>query len=448
MVTASHLPADRNGFKLYLSDPTAKSVSGFSKADVRALGDRAVTFARQMLDPVLTTTTPNMPQLTDESSLTTQQQPVDVHCAAHVNWMPDYAASLQDAILAKTNGSQPLSGLKIVLNSGNGSGGFFAQVLTDLGADCTASINLDPDGSFPNDYGAPNPENPSMFQQTSAACESAQADLGIMFDTDGDRSGFVVPRTIQSDGTKTDYEVLNRNRLIALLGVVFAREQPGCTIVTDSVTSEGLASFLQDRMGLQHVRFKKGYANVINKAKEINADPSVNASAEVAIETSGHCAMRENDFLDDGTYTAVQVVSLLAREKESNNDASLLELIRDMDELDEVSELRISPVDGSLDSMRRIFDIAETEIERQCQNDASSWSLDAENLEGIRVRVGGTAGQFFMLRKSLHDPIISLQIEAASKEEGRERIVAPLIKLFESVEDIKNSLDISVLKNY
>jgi len=226
--------------------------------------------------------------------------------------MPDYAASLRDAILTKTNtryGDKLLAGLKIVLNSGNGSGGFFAQVLTDLGADCTASIHLEPNGTFSNDYGAPNPKNPSMFQQTVDACQTAQANLGIMFDTDGNRSGFVVPRTIQRDDTKTDYEVLNQNRLIALLSVVFAR---CCIIVTDSVTSEGLASFLNDRLGLQHIRFKKGYANVINKAKEINEDPSIVASAKVAIETAGHCAMQENNFLDDGTYTAVQVVSLLA----------------------------------------------------------------------------------------------------------------------------------------
>ena len=33
----------------------------------------------------------------------------------------------------------------------------------------------------------------------------------------------------------------------------------------------------------------------------------------MAIETSGYCAMRENDYLDDGTYTTVKVIGLLAR---------------------------------------------------------------------------------------------------------------------------------------
>jgi len=58
-----------------------------------------------------------------------------------------------------------------------------------------------------------------------------------MLDTDADRCGFVVPRTVGADGTRSDYEELNRNRLIGLLGVVFSRSSPGCAIVTDSCTS-------------------------------------------------------------------------------------------------------------------------------------------------------------------------------------------------------------------
>jgi hypothetical protein len=43
-----------------------------------------------------------------------------------------------------------------------------------------------------------------------------------------------------------NYEPLNRNRLIALLGVIFATTSPRCTIVTDSTTSEGLGQFLEE----------------------------------------------------------------------------------------------------------------------------------------------------------------------------------------------------------
>ena len=50
---------------------------------------------------------------------------------------------------------------------------------------------------------------------------------------------------------------------------------------------------------------------MIGRAREITEGGE--AVAEMAIETSGHCAMRENGYLDDGTYTAVKVVGLRAR---------------------------------------------------------------------------------------------------------------------------------------
>ena len=430
MVTASHLPPDRNGFKFF----SELAPSGFSKNQIQALGDVAQRCVAECLEnnawPILGTRT--MP------------------FTRQVDWMPIYADSLKRAIFSNTAGivrneAEPLAGLKIVLNPGNGAGGFFQDVLDSLGADVSASVHLDADGSFPN--GVPNPETKSMLQQTILACNEAQADLGIMLDTDADRCGFVTPRIIEKDTSrKSDYEALNRNRLIALLAVVFSQEKPGCAVVTDSVTSEGLSKFLNDQLGLKHVRFIKGYANVISKARELTDSGSMDA--ELAIETSGHCAMRENGYLDDGTYTAVKIVSLLARERASDvfKEKSLLDLIADMEELDEVCELRMTTKDSSLESMRAVFDVCVNEIIRHCES-SQVWRLDNENLEGIRIRFG-SQGQFFMLRQSLHDPIVSLQIEAQSKSEAREMIVEPIRRLFESNKQISEVLLTGVLAGY
>lgn len=65
---------------------------------------------------------------------------------------------------------------------------------------------------------------------TIAAVRKVGADLGIVLDTDVDRSG-VVDR---------NGEAINRNRLIAFLATVVLRNSPGTTIVTDSTTSNGL----------------------------------------------------------------------------------------------------------------------------------------------------------------------------------------------------------------
>jgi phosphomannomutase len=461
MVTASHLPRDRNGFKLFSAD----APSGFSKAQIQSLGALAESLVQDWFshcDTYAMATVGNLPSALRSSD--------DFSTTRHVDWMPVYANSLKEAILQKTSKPasasssttsvdkrRPLQGLKVILNPGNGAGGFFQEVLNEMGADVSASMHIDPDGDFPN--GIPNPEDLTMLQQTIAACQTAQADLGIMLDTDADRCGFVVPRISTASAgqanSSVSYEPLNRNRLIALLGVVFAREKPGCAVVTDSVTSEGLSAFLQEKLGLKHERFIKGYANVIDRARELTESGVMNA--ELAIETSGHCAMRENGYLDDGTYTAVQVVSLLARERAAANVDSasgLLDLISDLEELDEVSELRMSAKDGSLETMRHTFDHCVLQIEECCRSSehitTNDWRLDTDNLEGIRVRLDH--GQFFMLRKSLHDPIISLQIEARSKDEARKRMVQPILNQFlqspaNSV-SIDTAIDLSVLRKY
>ena len=90
-----------------------------------------------------------------------------------------------------------------------------------------------------------------------------------------------------------------------------------------------------------------------------------NANAEIAIETTVHCAVKK-DFLDDGTFTAPKVLGLLAQESqrtESNSIASLLNLISNLQELDEVVEFRLTGKDENLESVIRLFDLVALDIE-------------------------------------------------------------------------------------
>ena len=435
-----------------------------TKADINALAESACTIANSWYDLGI------LPPTSGHGA---------VYCSKLVNYMPLYMDSLRRAIYAEVLGYHgdmsssttttttktttttaptsnsdstklPLDGIRIVLNAGNGSGFFFNQVLKDCGADVSNSIHLTPDGTFPEKTGVPNPEYQPMMDETIAACEKCKADIGIMLDTDADRCGFVVPTSGGSSTRK--YDALNRNRLIALLGVIFSSTSPGCTFVTDSVTSEGLAKFLK-ALGLNHVRYLKGYANVIGKAKELTE--SGQAMAEVAIETSGHCAMRENGYLDDGTYTAVKVIGLLARmmknknlkNKKDKNTGSLFDLISELEELDEVGELRMEVTDGSIETTQFLFSRLQSLIEDACHVNIN-WALDEENLEGVRVRTGSNdENGFFMLRKSLHDPIISLQIEGNDKTTVSEAVVKPLLNLINEHEMFLQ-LDTAVLEKY
>ena len=81
------------------------------------------------------------------------------------------------------NGDQPLQGMHIIVDAGNGAGGFFAQnVLEPLGANTTGSQFLEPDGNFPNHI--PNPENKEAMASICKAVVEHKADLGRIFDSD------------------------------------------------------------------------------------------------------------------------------------------------------------------------------------------------------------------------------------------------------------------------
>lgn len=440
MITASHLPKDRNGLKIFTKN------GGYTKSDISELTTRAATIARQF--HASNTPIPNNPPTVPT-----------------VDFFPHYAGTLRDAILSEVcttiseivepfsddecdiaTYERPLAGLHIVLNAGHGSGALFHSVLEELGADVTGSIGVVPDETFPN--GVPNPESKDMVFVTKRVCEEIGADIGVMLDTDADRSGFVLPREMtgsKEGGASGKYEALNGNRLIALLGVVFKETAPGCTFVTDSVTSEGLSTFLEG-LGIHHYRFVRGYANVIGKAMELDGKNGVDA--QVAIETSGHCAMKENGYLDDGTYTAVRVIGFLARMlRLSKEPVSLLDLINDMEEMEIAREVRLTANNGDIETTRDAFELCEKAIDAMCQKGAG-WELDSENREGIRVRTsGGQDGSFFMIRCSLHDPVLSLYMEGSSISQVKEKVVGPLLKMFKEDDFVREALDISLLED-
>lgn len=150
------------------------------------------------------------------------------------------------------------------------------------------------------------------------------ADFGIIFDADVDRAAAVL------EGGRG----LNRNGLIAMMAAIELREHPNATIVTDSITSVGLKSFIEKRGGV-HRRFKRGYRNVINEAKRLN---SLGVDCPLAMETSGHGAFRDNYFLDDGAYLIAKLLIEIAR----GEDGSCLEnLIDGLEEPLEAKEFRI-----------------------------------------------------------------------------------------------------------
>ena len=361
MITASHLPFNRNGFKFFTRD------GGLEKADIKAIltwaaGDEVTGMA--------------------PGSLVSGE------------FMDAYGKILADKIRAATGEEKPLEGFRIVVDAGNGAGGFYVdKVLKPLGANTEGSRYLDPDGSFPNHI--PNPEDKKAMEAITEAVNMAKADLGIIFDTDVDRAGAVL-----SDGSE-----LNRNRIIAMLSAILLREHPGTTIVTDSITSTGLAKFIEEKGGVHH-RFKRGYRNVINESIRLNG---LGQDSQLAIETSGHGAFKENYFLDDGAYIVTKLLIELARGKKEGY--TLESMIASLEEPAESVEFRMNIL---LDDFKTYGQQVIDELTAYVAT-KEGWSLAPSNFEGVRVNLDADHGDgWFLLRLSLHDPLLPLNIESNS----------------------------------
>ncbi|MBR3721732.1 MAG: phosphomannomutase/phosphoglucomutase [Selenomonadaceae bacterium] len=404
MLTASHLPADRNGIKFFTKD------GGLEKEDIKEILKLA---AYDDSDP-------NFSDM--ERTLTFEKygnakktiEDFDVDSVSKIPLMEIYTRSLREKIISEIEDYEPLKGLHIVVDAGNGAGGFFAKkVLSPLGADISGSIFLDPDGNFPNHI--PNPENEEAIVSIQNAVKTSDADLGIIFDTDVDRMSAVLK------GGKT----VNRNALIAMMSAIVAKDYPESVIVTDSVTSDELSDFLK-KIGLKHLRYKRGYKNVINKCKELNENGEI---SPLAIETSGHGALSENYFLDDGAYLAVKLIIAAARERHFKRE--LADLIKDLKYPKEEREIRIKI--NAEDFKTYGDNIIKTLFEDVKE---AGLSVDDMCYEGIRVKF---EYGFFLLRMSLHDPLLVLNIESRKEGGGGEIFdkVKQLLNKFDKLDEVK-----------
>uniref|UniRef100_A0A0D3GGP0 phosphoglucomutase (alpha-D-glucose-1,6-bisphosphate-dependent) n=1 Tax=Oryza barthii TaxID=65489 RepID=A0A0D3GGP0_9ORYZ len=325
MMTASHLPYTRNGLKFFMKR------GGLTSGEVEGVCDRAARkyVARKMglgggrgMPPVV----------------------------MRVDLMSAYAQHLRNIIKER-----------VIVNAGNGCGGFFTwDVLEKLGADTTGSLHLEPDGKFPHHM--PNPEDTTAMSLTRGAVLDHGADLGVVFDTDVDRSGVV-------DATGA---AINGDRLIALMSAIVLDEHPGTTVVTDARTSDGLTRFIQARGG-HHCLYRVGYRNVIDKGVQLNAD---GVETHLMMETTGHGALKENNFLDDGAYMVVKIIIEMVRMRLVGLEGSVGTIIMDLEEPAESKLMRMNILGEAKYAKQRGTQAVETFRNHIQEGKLNGWVLD------------------------------------------------------------------------
>ncbi len=365
MITASHLPFNRNGIKFFDAD------GGLEHEDITAILETAAEKKEVQAD------------ISDMKSF---------------DLISLYASHLKNTIakeLGAKESDKPLAGLHIVVDAGNGDAGFFVtKILDPLGADTTGSQFLEPDGMFPNHI--PNPENKTAMQAIQSATVNNKADLGLIFDTDVDRMSAVF----------ASGEEVNRDAIIALIAAILAPDYPGSTIITDSVTSDRLTYFLQDELKLKHLCYMRGYKNVINKCKELNGKGIV---SPLAMETSGHGALKDNYYLDDGAFCAVKIIIALAKAaKQGKKIESLIEKL----------PLAIPGEEGEYRFKIKADDFKSygKQVLAAFKERAQKAGYDMpQSHEGIRIAFKKDIKGWMLLRMSLHDPVMPMNIEGMQK---------------------------------
>ncbi len=394
-ITASHHPFDRNGLKFFTRD------GGLSGDELKSI----LQFAEK-----------ETVEITDKSGAVTT-----------IDYISEYAEILRNMIKQEVNAEdyeKPLNGFKIAVDAGNGVGGFYAtKVLEPLGADVSASQFLDPDGMFPNHI--PNPENKVAMEFIRKATVENNCDLGVIFDTDVDRASCVDEKG----------EEINRNAIVALASVIALENNEGGSIVTDSVTSDGLREFIEETLGGKHIRFKRGYKNVIDEAIRRT---NLGENTPLAIETSGHAAFKENYYLDDGAYLVTKIIikaAVLRKQGKKIGDC-ISALKKPLEE----KELRFNITE---ENFRQIGEELIDNIKKMAEAD-DEMLLAPDNYEGVRVSFKDEKRNgWFLLRLSVHDPVMPFNTESNSVNGCIE-----ICKTFyEMVKNVKG-IDFTVIKEF
>ncbi len=278
------------------------------------------------------------------------------------------------AIQSKVTMTKPM---KVVLDAGNGlSGAYLPPVLSALGLEVEC-LYCEPDGSFPNHL--PNPEDPEMTRDLEAKVVDLGADLGLAFDGDSDRCGFIdnLGHHIAAD------------RLLALLARDLLSRHPGTPVVFDVKASQALPDEIT-RYGGEPVMWKSGHSLMKQKMNEIGS--------LLGGEVSGHLFIGEDYYgFDDAPLVALKTLEII-----SNTDATVAEIFDEIPKLVATPEIVLSAPDALKFKMI-------DEMTASLQRD-----YEVVTVDGARVNFDSGWG---LVRASNTQPAVTLRFEAYTREQ-------------------------------
>lgn len=180
-------------------------------------------------------------------------------------------------------------------DGGNGTSGLVARALFERLGQRPLELFMEPDGSFPNHH--PDPTVPENVAELRRTVLERRLECGVAFDGDSDRIGVVDDRG----------EILWGDRLLALFARDVLAAHPGATVIFEVKCSEALAIDVARHGGVP-LMWKTGHSLIKQKMRE--------TGALLAGEMSGHLFFADRYFgYDDALYAACRLLEIVARER-------------------------------------------------------------------------------------------------------------------------------------
>jgi phosphomannomutase len=283
--------------------------------------------------------------------------------------LPGYAEYLKK--LVDISGIRPL---KVVVDAGNGMGGYTVPTVFQGLPITTIPLYFELDGSFPNHEA--NPIDPKNLRDLQEAVREHQADIGLAFDGDADRCFVVDERG----------EIVSPSVLTAMIAARELAREPGTTVIHNLITSRAVPELIAEHGGTP-VRTRVGHSFI--KAK------MAQTKAVFGGEHSGHFYFRDFWFADSGLIAALHTLAALG-----TTDRPLSELL---------SEYSRYSASGEINS--EVADQAATTAKiRAIYAERAGVTLD--ELDGLTV---SGDSWWFNVRPSNTEPLLRLNVEASDE---------------------------------
>jgi len=270
---------------------------------------------------------------------------------------------------------------KVVVDSSCATTGkFLPGILRKAGCDVIEQ-NTNLDGSFP--LGTPDPTEKDVVSRLAEGVVRSKADLGVTYDSDGDRLGIV-----DADG-----QIIWNDVLVALFAQDIIHYLPGSQIVFNTLCSKVTSDVIRESGGVP-VIWKTGHSFIKAKVKEVRAP--------FGGELSGHFFFMDNFYgHDDGAFATLRLLSYLKR-----TGQTLKQAVGKLPKYVSSPEIKL----GLADNIK--FKL----IDEKISKDVRDLFPNAEyvDIDGFRA---DSKDEMLIIRASQNGPYITIKFEGRTQEQ-------------------------------